>query len=73
MPDVSATFDVSDLAAAESEGRARIDAAPSVDALRSCYHAVILATGASVGRMLEVPGERLPGSHQAADFVAGKL
>jgi ferredoxin/flavodoxin---NADP+ reductase len=42
----------------------------SIGALRSCYHAVVIATGASVSRALGVPGEQLPGSHQAADFVA---
>jgi len=41
-----------------------------ISALRSCYHAVVIASGASIGRRLDVPGERLPGSHQAADFVA---
>src|SRR5215468_7557529 len=39
-------------------------------ALRSCYHAVILATGAPVSRLMHVPGEGLRGSHQAGDFVA---
>ena len=41
----------------------------SVDALRSCYHAVILATGAEFGRTMKIPGETLPGCHQAGDFV----
>jgi ferredoxin/flavodoxin---NADP+ reductase len=43
---------------------------PSMEALRSCYHAVILATGAPVSRLMDVPGEALPGSYQAGDFVA---
>src|SRR5262245_26921429 len=42
----------------------------SMAALRSCYHAVILATGAPVSRLMHVPGEGLRGSHQAGDFVA---
>src|SRR4029077_18601882 len=42
----------------------------SISALRSCYHAVVIASGASIGRLLDLPGERLFGSHQAADFVA---
>jgi ferredoxin--NADP+ reductase len=42
----------------------------SMTTLQSCYHAVILATGAPVGRLMDVPGERLPGSYQAGDFVA---
>jgi ferredoxin/flavodoxin---NADP+ reductase len=42
----------------------------SIATLQSCYHAVILATGASVSRRMQLPGEALPGSFQAADFVA---
>lgn len=42
----------------------------SIGALRSCYHAVILSTGAPLGRRMDVPGEGLLGSHQAGDFVA---
>jgi ferredoxin/flavodoxin---NADP+ reductase len=41
----------------------------SIDALRSCYHAVILATGAEVGRTMKIPGETLPSCHQVGDFV----
>ncbi len=33
------------------------------------YHAVIYAVGASQSRDLGIPGERLPGSHPAGDFV----
>jgi ferredoxin--NADP+ reductase len=51
-------------------GAVEIGERVSVAALRSCYHAVILATGAPVGRLMDVPGEALPGSHQAGDFVA---
>jgi len=42
----------------------------AVETLRACYHAVILATGADVGRRLNIPGEALAGCHQAGDFVA---
>lgn len=42
----------------------------SIEALRASYHAVVLATGAPVSRPLQLPGEDLPGSHQAGDFVA---
>ena len=42
----------------------------SISALRSCYDAVILATGAPVSRRMDVPGEDLQGSYQASDFVA---
>jgi ferredoxin--NADP+ reductase len=51
-------------------GGIEIGTEPSISRLRSCYHAVILASGASIGRLLDVPGEQLSGSHQAADFVA---
>lgn len=34
------------------------------------YHAVLYATGAQDSRELGVPGEDLPGSHAAADFVS---
>ncbi|CAM3860461.1 FAD-dependent oxidoreductase [Smaragdicoccus niigatensis] len=38
--------------------------------LSNAYHAVIYAVGASVDRHLGIPGEDLPGSHSATDFVA---
>lgn len=34
------------------------------------YHAVIYAVGAQTDRRLDVPGEDLPGSHPATEFVA---
>jgi ferredoxin--NADP+ reductase len=37
--------------------------------LREKYDAVIIATGSSLGRKLGIPGEDLPGSLSAADFV----
>ncbi|MGR6468672.1 FAD-dependent oxidoreductase [Rhizobium sp. PAMB 3182] len=40
-----------------------------IDDLRRSYHATILATGAALGRDLGLPGEDLPGTHQASDFV----
>jgi len=42
----------------------------SIDELRDSYDAVILATGADIGRSLGIPGEDLTGSHNAGDFVA---
>jgi len=51
-------------------GGVEIGKMPSIGALRPCYHAVILATGAPVSRLMDVPGEGLPGSYQAGDFVA---
>jgi ferredoxin--NADP+ reductase len=41
----------------------------SIEQLKENYDAVILATGSSVGRKLEIPGEDLIGSLSAADFV----
>jgi len=41
-----------------------------VDELRACYDAVVLAAGASEDRRLGVPGEDLPGSGSAREFVA---
>jgi ferredoxin/flavodoxin---NADP+ reductase len=40
------------------------------DDLASRYHAVVYAVGADGDRRLGIPGEDLPGSHAAADFVA---
>jgi ferredoxin/flavodoxin---NADP+ reductase len=42
----------------------------TLNELRESYDAVVLATGADVSRSLGVPGEDLPGSHHAGDFVA---
>ncbi|WP_033424566.1 FAD-dependent oxidoreductase [Actinomadura flavalba] len=39
------------------------------DELLTCYDAVVYATGAMVDRRLRVPGEDLPGSVAATDFV----
>ncbi|OBH49300.1 FAD-dependent oxidoreductase [Mycobacterium sp. E2479] len=39
------------------------------DELMAHHHAVIYAVGASTSRDLGIPGEDLPGSHGAADFV----
>ncbi|NMN99358.1 FAD-dependent oxidoreductase [Antrihabitans stalactiti] len=42
----------------------------SHDELLAHHHAVIYAVGASSDRRLEIPGEDLPGSHAATEFVA---
>jgi ferredoxin--NADP+ reductase len=42
----------------------------TVEELRECYDAVIYATGSSVDRRLSIPGEDLPGSFSATEFVA---
>jgi ferredoxin--NADP+ reductase len=41
----------------------------SRDDLLAHYHAVVYATGTAVDRPLGIPGEELPGSHAATDFV----
>ncbi|MGH3903702.1 MAG: FAD-dependent oxidoreductase [Pseudonocardiaceae bacterium] len=42
----------------------------SVDELRQHYDAVVYATGSPVDRRLSIPGEDLPGSFSATQFVA---
>ncbi|MDH3317269.1 MAG: NADP oxidoreductase, partial [Gammaproteobacteria bacterium] len=41
----------------------------SVEELNNCYHAVVFACGAETDRKLGIPGEDLPGSHAATEFV----
>ena len=41
----------------------------TVEELLACYHAVVFACGAETDRRLGVPGEDLPGSHTATEFV----
>ena len=41
----------------------------TVTQLAEKYDAVIIATGSSLGKQLGIPGENLPGSMSAADFV----
>jgi ferredoxin--NADP+ reductase len=41
----------------------------TVDELRDRYHAVLFAYGTSVDRQLGIPGEDLPGSRSATEFV----
>ncbi|MFF0499963.1 FAD-dependent oxidoreductase [Nocardia aobensis] len=40
------------------------------DELTKHYHAVVYAVGASADRRLDIPGEDVPGSHSATEFVA---
>jgi ferredoxin/flavodoxin---NADP+ reductase len=40
------------------------------DDLADRYHAIVYATGAQTDRRMGIPGEDLPGSHSATDFVA---
>jgi ferredoxin--NADP+ reductase len=41
----------------------------SIEELRTTHHAVIIASGAESDRRLGIPGEDLPGSHTATEFV----
>ncbi|MCW5870947.1 MAG: FAD-dependent oxidoreductase [Candidatus Eremiobacteraeota bacterium] len=41
-----------------------------LDWMRQAYHAVLFTVGAQTDRRLGVPGEDLPGSYSATDFVA---
>ncbi|GAA1108100.1 FAD-dependent oxidoreductase [Nocardioides dubius] len=41
-----------------------------LEELREFYDAVVVSTGAMADRALDIPGEDLPGSHGAADFVS---
>ena len=41
----------------------------SLDALKAKYDAVVIATGSAIGKKLGIPGEDLPGSISAAEFV----
>lgn len=40
------------------------------DELAQHYHAIIYATGAQTDKRMNIPGEDLPGSHPATEFVA---
>ncbi|MGH4025172.1 MAG: FAD-dependent oxidoreductase [Pseudonocardiaceae bacterium] len=51
-------------------GGVELGSGVSVDELRSYYDAVVYATGSPVDRRLSVPGEDLPGSFSATQFVA---
>ncbi|HEX9892798.1 MAG TPA: FAD-dependent oxidoreductase [Gemmatimonadales bacterium] len=42
----------------------------SLDDLRQCYHQICFTTGAQTDRHMGIPGEDLPGSHAATEFVA---
>jgi ferredoxin--NADP+ reductase len=41
----------------------------TVEELQACYHVVIFACGTDTDRKLGIPGEDLPGSHAATEFV----
>ncbi|GAB3207819.1 FAD-dependent oxidoreductase [Nocardia tengchongensis] len=51
-------------------GNIDVGADITLDELRSCYDAVVYATGANADRALPIPGVDLEGSYGAADFVS---
>jgi ferredoxin--NADP+ reductase len=51
-------------------GNVEIGSDISHDELTACYDAVVYAVGASDDKPLAIPGERLPGSFSAREFVA---
>lgn len=51
-------------------GNLEVGDAVSVSDLLDTHHAVIVCSGASSDRRLGIPGENLPGSHAATEFVA---
>jgi ferredoxin--NADP+ reductase len=51
-------------------GNVEIGSDVSLTELQSYYDAVVIASGAAVDRRLGIPGEDLPGSRSATDFVA---
>jgi ferredoxin--NADP+ reductase len=50
-------------------GGVRLGSAVTVPELRQQYDAIVYATGASADRRLGIPGEELPGSFSATEFV----
>lgn len=42
----------------------------TLDTLQRRYHQIVFCTGAQTDRSLGIPGEELPGSHAATEFVA---
>ncbi len=42
----------------------------TLDDIRGHYHQIIYTTGAQTDRRMNIPGEELPGSHPATEFVA---
>jgi ferredoxin/flavodoxin---NADP+ reductase len=50
-------------------GNVEVGSDISVDELRERYHAVVFAYGTATDRHLGIPGEDLPGSHPATEFV----
>src|SRR5512132_994757 len=66
LKQVTRIFDrIAEMPGFRFSGGIEIGERPSISALRSCYHALIFATGAPLSRRMDVSGEGLPGSYQA--------
>ena len=50
-------------------GRVELGTDISIEQLKEIYDAVVIATGSAIGKKLGIPGEDLPGSISAAEFV----
>lgn len=50
-------------------GNVELGSDVTLDVLKAKYDAVVIATGSAIGKKLGIPGEDLPGSISAADFV----
>jgi len=51
-------------------GNVKVGEDVSLQELESCHDAVVFCYGAETDRQLNIPGENLPGSHTATEFVA---
>ncbi|MCJ2059029.1 FAD-dependent oxidoreductase [Methylobacterium sp. J-048] len=70
LKQVTAVFDrIAGLPGFRFVGGVEVGVDVSVAELSACYHAVILANGASLDRRMHIPGEDLAGSHQAGSFI----
>lgn len=73
-PKIKSVTRVFDKTAAKPEfrffGNVEVGADISVEELAAHYDAVIYAVGAATDRRMGIPGEDLPGSHPATEFVA---
>ncbi|MCJ2139562.1 FAD-dependent oxidoreductase [Methylobacterium sp. E-066] len=70
LKQVTAVFDrIAGLPGFRFVGGVEVGVDVSVAELGACYHAVILANGASLDRRMGIPGEDLAGSHQAGAFI----
>ena len=72
-PKIKSVIRVYEKTAARAEfrffGNVEVGTDVSVDELRERYHAVVFAYGTQTDRQLGIPGEDLPGSHPATEFV----